>query len=207
MQKQPQKLGIMKKIIIGAIFYTLKMVLWFRYKIKVEGLEHLNSKNLYKPGGILFLPNHPCVFVDPVVVSLAVWKKFPLRPMMIDYMYYMPVVNKIARLLNALPVPNFDTSMNSLKRKKNEAAFQEVIEGLNNRKENFLLYPSGRTKSTSLEILGGASGSHKIVQESPNANIVLVRTKGLWGSSFSRAFTGLAPPLFPTIWGGCKAYF
>lgn len=194
----------MKKVILNLIYYTLKILLWFRYSIKVEGLENLNDKVLNKAGGVLFLPNHPCVFVDPVVVSLAVWKKYPLRPMMIEYMYYTPIVNKIARLLNALPVPNFDTSMNSLKRKKNDAVFQEVIHGLNDKKENFLIYPSGRTKSTSLEILGGASGCHKVVQASPNANVVLVRTKGLWGSSFSRAFTGLPPPLFPTIWEGVK---
>lgn len=194
----------MKNVILGLIYYTLKFMLWFRYRVKVEGLEKLNKTTLNKPGGVLFLPNHPSVFIDPVVVTLAVWNKFPIRPMIIEYMYYTPGVNKIVRLLDALPVPNFDTSMNSLKRKKNEAVFQEVINGLNSKKENFLIYPSGRTKSTSLEILGGASGCHKIVQGAPDANIVLVRTKGLWGSSFSRAFTGLPPPLFPTIWDGVK---
>ena len=124
--------------------------------------------------------------------------------MMIEYMYYDPVVHKVALILDALPVPNFDTSSNSLKRKRNEAVFQEVINGLDQKKENFLIYPSGRTKSTSLEIIGGASGVHKIIQAAPHANIVLVRTKGLWGSSFSRAFTGTPPPLSTTAWNGIK---
>jgi long-chain-fatty-acid--[acyl-carrier-protein] ligase len=194
----------MKKLIFTLLSGFLKTILWFRYKVKVEGLDKLNSETLNKPGGVLFLPNHPSIFVDPVVVSLAVFKKYPLRPMITDYMYYNPVINKIARLLNGLPVPNFHTSSNSLKKKKNDKVFKEVIDGLNEKKENFLVYPAGKTKNTGMEIIGGASGTHKIVQEAPNVNVVLVRTKGLWGSSFSRAFTNASPPMFPTIWDGVK---
>jgi long-chain-fatty-acid--[acyl-carrier-protein] ligase len=197
---------MMKKFLLALLYCFMKMALWFRYRIKVEGLDKLTPQTLKKTGGILFLPNHPAVFVDPVAVSLAVWKKFPLRPMMIEYMYYDPAVHKIALMIDALPVPNFDTSSNSLKRKRNEEVFQSVIDGLN-LKQNFLIYPAGRTKSTSLEIIGGASGVHKIIQESPNANIVLVRTKGLWGSSLSRAFTGTPPPMTKTIWNGIKHVF
>lgn len=194
---------MMKKFLLAFLYYSFKIALWFRYRVKVEGLEQLTPDVLNKPGGVLFLPNHPAVLVDPVAVSLAVWKKFPLRPMMIEYMYYDPSVHKIALMIDALPVPNFDTSANSLKRKRSEAAFQAVVDGLN-KKQNFLMYPSGRTKNTSLEILGGASGVHKLIQEAPNANVVLVRTKGLWGSSFSRAFTGTAPPMGKTLWNGVK---
>lgn len=193
----------MKKFLLGCLYYFLNVALWFRYRIKVEGLENLNPQTLNKSGGVLFLPNHPAVLIDPMAVSLAVWKKYPLRPMMIEYMYYDPAIHKIALMLDALPVPNFDTSSNSLKRKKNDEVFQAVIDGLN-KKQNFLIYPAGRTKSTALEILGGASGVHKIIQETPNTNIVLVRTKGLWGSSLSRAFTGTPPPMVKTIWNGIK---
>lgn len=196
----------MKKLLLSLFYYLLKISLWFRYRIKVEGLEKLTSKSLNKPGGVLFLPNHPAVLVDPVAVSLAVWKKFPLRPMIIDYMYYDPKIHKIALMIDALPVPNFDTSANSMKRKRNEEVFQAVIDGIN-KKQNFLIYPAGRTKSTSLEILGGASGVHKIIQDAPNVNVVLVRTKGLWGSSFSRAFTGTAPPMTKVLWNGIKHVF
>lgn len=193
----------MKKIIELFVFYLLRLSLWFRYRVKVTGLEKLNSKTLTKPGGVLFLPNHPAVFIDPVLVSLAVWRKFPIRPMVVEYMYYLPVVNYIMRLVNALPVPNFSTSANSLKKKRSEQVIQEVINSLK-MKQNFLIYPAGKTKSTGYESIGGASGIHRIIHEAPEANIVLIRTKGLWGSSFSRAFTGLPPPLFPTLWAGIK---
>lgn len=197
---------MMKKIVVACLCYTLRMALWFRYRIKVEGLNKLTPDVLNKSGGVLFLPNHPAVLVDPVSITLAVWNKFPIRPMIIEYMFYDPFVHKIALLLDALPVPNFDTSANSIKRKRNEASFKAVIDGIN-KKQNFLMYPAGRTKNTSLEILGGASGVHKLIQEAPNANVVLVRIKGLWGSSFSRAFTGTPPPMGKTLWQGMKHVF
>jgi long-chain-fatty-acid--[acyl-carrier-protein] ligase len=195
---------MMKKFLFIITYYLLKCMLWFRYRIKIEGLENINSQTLKRPGGVLFLPSHPAIFVDPIAVSMAVIKKFPIRPMITDYMYYHPAINRFARLIDALPVPNFHTTTNSLKRKKNEEVFQAVIDGLNN-KQNFLVYPAGKTKDTNLEIIGGASGAHKIIQGAPTLNVVLVRTKGLWGSSFSRAFTpGSSPLMFPTIIKGIK---
>lgn len=196
----------MKTIITYIIAYFLKIALWFRYRIKVKGLENLNEETLNLPGGVLFLPNHPASFADPVATGLAIFKKYPIRPMIIEYMYNLPLVNTLMRFVGALPVPNFTTSTNSLKKKKIEAVTKSVIEGLKN-KENFLIYPAGRLKDSSLEVIGGASAVHSIIQESPTANIVLVRIKGLWGSSFSRAFLGVTPPLFPTIWEGVKHVF
>ena len=48
---------------------------------------------------------------------------------------------------------------------------------------------------------------HKILQDAPETNVVLVRTKGLWGSSFSRAFTGTPPPTGTTLLKGIKQVF
>ncbi len=196
----------MKTIISYFIAYLLKAALWFRYRIKVKGLENLNSKTLNKPGGVLFLPNHPASFTDPVTISLSLLGKYPIRPMIVEYMYYLPFVNTLMRFVDALPVPNFSTSSNSLKKKKLEAVNKSIIEGLKNG-ENFLIYPAGRLKDSSLEVIGGASAVHHIIEDSPDANIVLVRIKGLWGSSFSRAFLGVTPPLFPTIIEGIKHVF
>lgn len=181
----------------------LRMVLWFRYKIKVTGLEKLNPQTLNKPGGVLFLPNHPAVFVDATSVTIALWPKYRMRPLIVEYMYYVPVVHWVMRMLNALPVPNFGTSSNSLKRKRNEEVTQAVINGLKV-KENFLIFPAGRCKSNSHEALDGASAVHRIVQESPDVNVVLVRVKGLWGSRFSRALTGQTPAFFPVVFWGIK---
>jgi long-chain-fatty-acid--[acyl-carrier-protein] ligase len=166
-------------------------------------MENLTKKNLKKPGGVLFLPNHPAALIDPTIVSLSVWSKFPIRPMIVEYMYFTPGIYSVMKFLNALPIPDFDSSSNSLKRKRNEKVINEVIKGLKSG-ENFLLYPAGRIKHTAIEDIGGASATQRIIQEAPEANIVLVRTKGLWGSSFSRALTGKVPPLYPTLTKGIK---
>lgn len=156
---------------------------------------------MHRPGGVIFLPNHPCVFVDPVAATIGAWKKYPIRPMVVEYFYQYPLVQPLLEYLDALPVPNFSTSSNSLKRKKSEQMFDTVVKGLN-AGENFLVYPAGSTKDSAKEILGGASGLHRILSEVPDANIVLVRIKGLWGSRFSRYWTGKAPPFIPILkWG------
>lgn len=196
----------MKTIISYLIAIVLRIAIWFRYRITVKGLDKLDSKALNKPGGVLFLPNHPAVFIDPVAITLAAWPKFPIRPMVVEYMYNLPGVNWVMRLVGALPVPNFSTSTNSLKKRKNEAVTEAVIKGLN-QKENFLIYPAGKLKDTGIEAVGGASAVHYIIQEAPDANIVLVRIKGLWGSMFSKAFLGVTPPFIPTVWKGVKIAF
>lgn len=183
-----------------------RIVFWFRYKVTVKGLENLTPANLKKTGGVLFLPNHPAVFVDPTLVSLAVWPKFPIRPMIVEYQFYTPIVNTVMRYLDALPIPNFTTTSNSLKKRKSEKVIETVIKDLRGG-QNFLIYPAGKTKQTGYEAIGGASAVHRILQEAPEANVVLVRTKGMWGSSFSRAYTGKAAEMFPMIWRGMKHVF
>lgn len=193
----------MRKLIEWFLITSLRCVLWFRYRLKVEGAEHLSKELLNKPGGVLFLPNHPAYFVDPILVTLAVWRRYPIRPMIVEYMYYLPVVNWVMRYLRALPVPNFHMTSNSVKRKRNDQVFETVIEGLKSG-DNFLVYPAGKVKHTAKEVVGAASGVHRILQEVPEVNVVLVRTKGLWGSSFSRAITQEAPSLGQAVLRGLK---
>lgn len=188
------------------LLYLMRFGLSFRYRVTVKGTEHLNPKELNKPGGVLFLPNHPTVFVDPTLVTLAIWKKYPIRPVIVEYMYYTPMIHTVMRFMNALPIPNFVTTSNSLKKKKADQALEVIIDELK-KKENFLIYPAGKTKHQAREIIG-ASGVHRIIQAVPEANVVLVRTTGLWGSSFSRALTaGAAPDMFQAIFAGIKMAF
>lgn len=149
------------------------------------------------------MPNHPAIFVDPVAAAVSIFPKFIIRPLVVEYMYYYPVANTLMRFMNALPIPDFDVSSNSLKRKKSEKVIENVIQGLK-RGEHFMIYPAGRIKATAYEAIGGASGVHRILQEAPEANVVLMRLKGLWGSRFSRALSGKKPLMFPTIWWGFK---
>lgn len=193
----------MKKIVEYLIAFVFKIALFFRYRIKVKGLDKLTPETLSKSGGVLFLPNHPAYFVDPISATLATWPKFPIRPMVVEYMYYTPFVHAVMKYVKALPIPDFVASSNSLKRKKGENVIGSLIEGLKN-KENFLLYPAGKVKHTAYEAIGGSSAVHRILQEAPESNVVLVRIKGLWGSRFSRAITTSAPSLPSVMWDAVK---
>lgn len=196
----------MKKYLTLFLLSLMRFALSFRYRVTIKGLEHINSKELSKPGGILFLPNHPTIFVDPTLVTLAILKKVPVRAVIVEYMYYTPIIHTVMKFLNAMPIPQFVSSSNSLKRKRTDEALEAVISQLKE-KVNFLIYPAGKTKHQAREVIG-ASGVHRIIQSAPEVNVVLVRTTGLWGSKFSRALTaGAAPEMFPTIlWGIKKAF-
>jgi long-chain-fatty-acid--[acyl-carrier-protein] ligase len=195
-----------KRVVEHIIAFFMRLALWFRYRIRVEGLDKLTPQALDRPGGILFLPNHPTYFIDPIVATLAVFPKFSIRPMIVEYMYYTPMIYGLMRFMDALPMPNFSSSSNSLKRKKSEKVIQTVIDNLKHG-QNFLIYPAGKVKYTAYESIGGASAVHRILGEAPEANIVLVRIKGLWGSSFSRALTGMAPSISKALWDALKVVF
>ncbi|MGM0440188.1 MAG: AMP-binding protein [Chlamydiota bacterium] len=192
----------MNKFITSCVHWIIKLALKVRYRWHVKGLEKINPENLNPDKGILFLPNHPS-YLDPAIVSIALYKKFKPRPLTIEYMYYTPWLHGLLRRLRALPIPNFEDTHNTLKMKRGERAFQRLFQALRKR-DNLLLYPSGKVKHTAVEVVGGASGVHKILQEMPDVNIVLVRTTGFWGSMFSRALTGKAPSLGGNILKGLK---
>lgn len=193
----------MKKALKHFIAYFFKLALWFRYRITVKGLERLNECALPRTGGTLFLPNHPAMFVDPIIVMviLALSPKFHVRPLTIEEMYEMPVANIILRSVDALPLPRAANANIAELKKRNMEVIRRLTDALNHH-DDFLMYPAGKLKHTNKEVIGNVSGVYHILQGAPDANIVLVRTKGLWGSSFSRAQTHALPPMIPTILKG-----
>lgn len=192
----------LKAILAYTFFYLIRFSLWFRYSVTIKGLDKINPDVLNKSGGTIFLPNHPTVFVDPILITLAIWKKYPVRPMIVEYMYYTPIIHQMMQFMNAIPIPNFVSTSNSLKKRKSEKVFETVIDSLH-KGDSFLIYPAGKVKHQAKEIIG-ASGVHKILQAVPETNVVLVRISGLWGSSFSRALTNKTPNIFSTILNGLK---
>lgn len=182
--------------LLGRIFIRL------RYSVKVKGRKKINKENFDPNIGILFLPNHPA-HIDPILIGMYLWPKFQMRPIVIEYVFRQSGIALIMKLVRALSIPNFDTSLNEIKLKKAKETIQEVIDGLN-KKDNFLLYPSGRLKYTGKELLGGSSATHTILRECPKVNIILIRTSGLWGSSLSRAYTGLTPDFKSMVKRGLK---
>jgi len=182
----------MKLLLNHLIEWLLRLLISLRYKIEIVGLEEVSEKVGKSGKGVLFLPNHPAAFIDPVVVMLAAFKKFEIRPVIVEYMYMLPGVKFLMQRIDAVPIPNFAAASNSHKVRRMNLALQEVIDGLK-RGESFLFYPAGRVKGSEKEQIGGASGFHHLLQQVPDADLVLVRTVGLWGSRFSRAYTSKTP--------------
>lgn len=168
-------------------------LLSLRYRFEVKGLHKIDERHLPRTGGMLFLANHPAL-IDPVINYSLLWSKFHPRPVATEPVYEMTGIHSLMQAMRGVPVPDFDITGSALKRRRAEESFRKIRQGLKEG-DNFIIYPSGRLKSTGVEHIGGASWSQRLVQDVPEANIVLIRIDGLWGSLFSRASTGKTPSL------------
>ncbi len=193
----------MRHLVNRVLLFFIWLMLRLRYRITVKGLKTLKDPGLKKGKGTLFLPNHPSIFTDPMLVSAYTFGRFRPRALITEYMYFTPGIYTIMQWINALPIPSLTNAPNSYKVFRNRRSFETAVNGLK-KGENFLIYPAGRSKSSGLEIIGGASGVHKLLKEVPEANVVLVRLTGMWGSVFSRAITGKPPAFWQTIAFGIK---
>lgn len=183
----------MKRFFLRFALVFATILLRIRYRITYKGLDEVKKLLGDASKGCLFLPNHPAVVVDPLIISLPLITLFKIRPLIVEYMYYQPAFHWAVRLLKALPMPNFGSSFSPLKLKRAERALTTISQGLKDG-HRFLIYPSGTTKLTAKEVVGGAFGVYQLVTENPEVPIVLVRITGLWGSGFSRASTLGATP-------------
>lgn len=181
--------------------FFLKFALWFRYKIEVRGLEKIAAEQ-HRDGstkkGILFLSSHPAYIIDSLVTYLMLWPNFPFRPLVHEKIYSLPLVHTWLKSINTLPLPNLVNSTHSQKRKRQDAVLEVVIKGLS-QGQNFFLFPAGKVKNSPQETIGVNSVAYQILNKSPQTTIVLIRIKGLWGSSFSRALNEKMPSFFHVL--------
>jgi long-chain-fatty-acid--[acyl-carrier-protein] ligase len=168
------------------LWVTSRCTLSLRYRIEVSGLEKIDRHH----GPFLILPNHPG-YMDPPIMLTLLWPKLRPRPMLFEGMFQNPLMYPLMKLLNALRVP--DLSKASAKAKvMAQEAIAGAVEALQNG-ENVILWPAGRVYRTGHESLGGTRAVSDILQAVPAASIVLVRTRGLWGSRWTYAWTGEQP--------------
>jgi long-chain-fatty-acid--[acyl-carrier-protein] ligase len=175
----------------------LRTCLWFlvgriaslRYHIQVLGLEQLGDLK----GPTLILPNHPG-YNDPALVLAVLWPRLHPRPMLFEELFQGPVLRPLMKIVNAIRVPDLDQPSAQARARAQEAV-AEAITALRHG-DNVILWPSGRTRRDARgEVLGGARAASDILQAVPQAKVLLVRTRGLWGSSFSHAYKGKRPKL------------
>ncbi len=188
----------MKAVFYFALYWIFRIGVSLRYRVQIKGLEEIRKE---KKKGILFLPNHPAE-IDPLLLMLVLWRDFQPKPMAIEHFYYQKGLRFFMDLVGALPLPTMDVA-NQWKRKKIEKLKKVILERLR-QGESFIIYPSGKLKTTPDEQIGGASFIHDLLTISPDLSIVLIRTTGLWGSIFSKALTEGTPDFWKMLIKGFK---
>src|SRR4051794_30974072 len=154
-----------------------------RYRLNVTGLREAAAR----PGPFLILPNHPG-YMDPANVFRALWGTFRMRPMLAENNFRSPFLAPFGWLLRAIKVPETDRASAEAARRA-EAAVGAVIAALR-AGDNVVLWPAGTLSRDGTERLGAARAAAEVLKAVPNATVVLVRTRGLWGSSFGWARGG-----------------
>jgi long-chain-fatty-acid--[acyl-carrier-protein] ligase len=175
----------MFKRLLAAI---IRFALWLRYDIRISGLDAARGVD-----GALILPNHPAE-MDPVILGAHLWRDLRPRPVVIEDFYHMPGVGWLMRLVNAIPMPNMEGTLGSYKRMRVEQALADMAHSIDSG-DSVLVYPAGRLMRSGTEDLRAASAAFDIIRQSPEMPVLLVRTRGLIGSSFSFVTHQQRPPL------------
>lgn len=176
-------------VVLNRIFwFVARICLRLRYRVKLEGADQLSKLS----GPTLIYPNHPG-YIDPAIVLSHLRLHRPLRPLVFSGTYRMLFLRPLMSLVRAFEVPDLSAASRDA-----QARTVEMIDAVVSRLDAgdcFLIYPSGRLQRGNREVIGAARAAHDILNRSKGANIVLVRTRGVWGSSFSCARTGTVPNL------------
>jgi acyl-CoA synthetase (AMP-forming)/AMP-acid ligase II/1-acyl-sn-glycerol-3-phosphate acyltransferase/acyl carrier protein len=166
-----------------------RFVLGLRYRVQVHGMEKLADVR----GPVLILPSHPA-YIDPSIVLSNLWPVVRPRPMLFENLFKNPLLYPLMKFLDALRIPDLEKASFKAKAKAEEA-LSDAIESLK-AGESVILWPSGRVQRDGRgERLGGSRSVSEILQAVPQTTVVLVRTRGLWGSRFGYAWSGERPNL------------
>lgn len=183
----------MVKQFLNRLFWGIcKFLLSFRYRTQTTGLDQLRSLQ----GPTLVIPNHPA-YIDPPLVSSHIRLHKPLRPLVFSGTYRMLFLRPLMALVDAFEVPDMSSQSQDAQAKALEM-IDAVVERLQ-AGDCMLIYPSGRLQRGDVEVVGAARSVYEIVKRCPDINIVMVRTRGVWGSMFSCAESGGPPKLAKAV--------
>ncbi|TWT41006.1 Bifunctional protein Aas [Phycisphaerae bacterium RAS1] len=156
----------------------VRAILSLRYRIRVSGLDAVRQRGR---SSILFLPNHPAL-IDPVIIMTVLHRDFAPHALADREQTETPGFRWLLRRVGVRPILSMADHGPAAK-----GAVEQVVRGCIDELRtgnNILLYPSGHIYRTRLEDLRGNSAVEMILSELPDLRIVLIRTRGLWGSSF-----------------------
>ena len=148
---------------------------------------------------LLVLPNHPAM-VDPMLVGVAFWKT-PLKPLSDESFFHTGIVAPhVLKTLGAVAVPDL--------RKHRTAQGATIARGLGDIVKstledggNVIFYPSGHIQTEpEHEDIGTRQLAYNMCGDLPEGvRVICVRTRGLWGSIWSRKGRKTSPSFVPTF--------
>lgn len=165
----------------GMILRFAGLLLRLRYRIRVSGLDAIAARGVR---GIVFLPNHPAL-IDPIIMITTLFPRFRPRALADRDQVDRPGVRWMARTVGVQPLPDLNKHGPGVKAER-EAAVARTIAAVRDG-ANLLVYPSGAIYRSRFEDLRGNNAVELLLRDAPLARIVLVRTRGLWGSRFGMA--------------------
>jgi len=178
--------------------WVARRLLGLRYRIEIDGLAEVAARGTK---GILFLPNHPAL-IDPITLVATLFPRFAPRAWADVDQVDRFLIRTLSRRFGIRAVPGVTRhgrASEELIRQAVEDTVQDLHEG-----RCALVYPSGHLYRQRLEDLRGNTAVHAVLSAVPDARIVLVRTRGLWGSRFSWAY-GRPPNVATTLRRGAVA--
>ncbi|MBN2591663.1 MAG: AMP-binding protein [Sedimentisphaerales bacterium] len=185
-------------MINNLLVHILKAIIWLRYRIRITGLDNVADKG---KKGILFLPNHPAL-IEPIILASYLYPKFRVRALADEAQVERFFVRYLSRRINVLTIPDL-TESGSKSTGKVREVIDQCVKALENG-DNLILYPAGRIYRQNTEQLGANSAVERIINALPDTRVVLVRSKGFWGSGFSWA-SGYRPFVATVLRKGLKA--
>ncbi len=171
-------------VLVAAYIYTLipefllRLMAWglsnIIYRLKVIGRENLPAE-----GPFVIACNHD-TFMDSFIVASGCPR--PVRFVMYYKFYDMPFVSRIFRDSKVIPIAGALENPAVLK-----AAFDKIAAELQDDEVVCIFPEGGLTRDGKMHAF--KSGIEKIIQRTP-VQVVPACLNGLWGSYFSRKFTG-----------------
>ena len=184
------------KLAYSILFAFVCFILWLRYSLKIKNLPVNDARP------VLFLPNHPAL-IDPIILYRILGPAFRPRPLVDAAQAALPGVKQAINLINAIIIPNAMQSGRQATQMV-EQGLALVAHALKNG-DNVLFYPSGHIYRSRMESVGGNSGLKVVLGQMDSLpRLIMVRTTGLWGSSFGYA-SGSYPKILDVLKKGLLA--
>ena len=180
------------------LVYVGRWIFRRRYDVTIDGMESFRSQPSASTS-YLVLPNHPAM-VDPMIVTAELWQT-PLKPLSDEAFFRTGLVAPLVlRTLGAVAVPDLRKHRSATSASVARGLGKVVLDALRDG-GNVIFYPSGHIQTErDVESIGTRQLAYNICRELPvGTRVIGVRTRGLWGSIWSRAGRDSSPKFVPTL--------